>query len=160
MLANNHAGPEGATSIGGVLSKNRVIKKVNLQWNNIGNTGIEALCKSLGPHSKVRPLVFPNRYRHNIYYMQYTIVYCIQSYTNYTIICNRHNILVTTYTNKTFQPKLSWASPASCPRSLLPLRQRGEFLPHHCKPAVLCETLQERIGGCCRVGSPVVGPKS
>mmetsp|Transcript_67566 Transcript_67566/g.161288 ORF Transcript_67566/g.161288 Transcript_67566/m.161288 type:complete len:237 (-) Transcript_67566:697-1407(-) len=52
ILANNHAGPEGATAVGSVLSKNRVIKKVNLQWNNIGNAGINAICMALGPHSK------------------------------------------------------------------------------------------------------------
>jgi hypothetical protein len=67
ILANNHAGPEGATAIGGVLGKNRVIKKVNLQWNNIGNTGIEAICKSLGPHCKTSKInisfnLFDTRY--------------------------------------------------------------------------------------------------
>mmetsp|Transcript_49573 Transcript_49573/g.116881 ORF Transcript_49573/g.116881 Transcript_49573/m.116881 type:complete len:240 (-) Transcript_49573:404-1123(-) len=46
-LSNNAAGPEGATAIANMIRANRVIRRVNLAWNNIGNEGFVALASNM-----------------------------------------------------------------------------------------------------------------
>ncbi|EKX33264.1 hypothetical protein GUITHDRAFT_120579 [Guillardia theta CCMP2712] len=46
-LANNAAGPEGAVELAKVISSNRIIRRLNLSWNNIGTTGVLAILNAL-----------------------------------------------------------------------------------------------------------------
>ena len=42
-FSNNFAGPNGAESVASVMRGNRILKKINLAWNNIGNAGLMSL---------------------------------------------------------------------------------------------------------------------
>ena len=50
VLRNNSIGDEGATALAQVLTCNKTLKKVDLYWNNIGNTGLIALVDVLRPN--------------------------------------------------------------------------------------------------------------
>mmetsp|Transcript_12306 Transcript_12306/g.24365 ORF Transcript_12306/g.24365 Transcript_12306/m.24365 type:complete len:242 (+) Transcript_12306:260-985(+) len=51
-FSNNYAGPVGAKAIGDMMAKNRVMRKVSVRWNNIGNQGALAILGSLRPHHR------------------------------------------------------------------------------------------------------------
>jgi hypothetical protein len=50
VLRNNSIGDEGATALAQVLTCNKTLKKIDLYWNNIGNTGLVALVDVLRPN--------------------------------------------------------------------------------------------------------------
>mmetsp|Transcript_33023 Transcript_33023/g.83333 ORF Transcript_33023/g.83333 Transcript_33023/m.83333 type:complete len:242 (-) Transcript_33023:163-888(-) len=51
-LSNNYAGPEGAKAVGMMMKGNRVLRKVSLRWNNIGNRGMLDLLGGISTHHR------------------------------------------------------------------------------------------------------------
>jgi hypothetical protein len=62
-LSNNFAGPDGAASVGNCMKGNRILKKINLAWNNIGNQGLISLFGGIGSqHSKGKIVIAFNHF--------------------------------------------------------------------------------------------------
>ena len=61
-LKANNIGERGATYLAYMLQENDSIKKISLEWNNVGlsDTGLAAICQSLYHNTSLQELDFRN----------------------------------------------------------------------------------------------------